>query len=257
MTTEGTEVKPKEVVSLETTPEVKTPTAEEQLKTLTTQLETLSLENEKLQKQYKGLQGTVNEKSEQIRKQANIDSRIDAMNERMELIAAAIASGRMTEEEMATQPKEVRNQFLDQLKTLKQNEDARKRQAELDAKQRDYSEKADAIYSEAETVLGDDIDALASVRQLLRQGDLDLAEKKIKKVKPMEDKKESEDDRVKRLVAEGIQAERQSKGLLKTDSVVPSGATKQEAQIRLAYQTNPTDPKAREDYLRWRREKHI
>ena len=253
VTEKGNETTTQEDVSTETTPKVETPTAEEQLKTLQAKVEELTKDRERLDSGYKGLQRTIGQKDAELKKQANIDSRIDTINERIELLATAYASGKATEEDMGNVPKEDRTKVLDQLKQMRQKEIAEKQQNEMGKKGLEYKEKVEAAG------LTEKDEAYWEIEGLVRNGQFQLADIKINKleaskvtkpeVKSGLEKKETDEEIFTRIAKQ--------KGLLKTDNVTPAGGTKQWKQIRDAYVANPNDMKVREEYLKARRERGL
>jgi len=104
---------------------------------------------------------------------------------------------------------------------LTKKKEARK-QAQLQA----YYSKADAIYKKAEETYGeDDVDSLYAIRTLIRAGDFDLAEKKIAKVKPKDEKKEAEPkvDSSPFVSDEAKRKWMEEHGLLESETGGPSG----------------------------------
>jgi len=102
---------------------------------------------------------------------------------------------------------------------------AKRKEAQKQAQLQAYYSKADAIYKKAEEAYGeDDVDSLHAIRTLIRAGDFDLAEKKIAKVKPKEEKKEAEPKDTSPFVSEEAKRKwMEEHGLLESETASPSG----------------------------------
>lgn len=233
MDNDGKEVLPEgEVKSQEATPEVQTPTAEEQLKTLGAKLQEIETARNQSEERYKGLQRTVNQKDEEIKKQANFDSRISAINERIELLATAIASGRTSEEEASALPEKDKTNILDNLKRIKANEEAKKQQDDFMHKVRSFQSRTEALG------LTEKDDKYVEIQELVETGRLRMADITLRKLetekekvvtdeKKPESKKETDEEIYLRMA--------KAKGLLKTDNTVPSGGGLTAEKVREDY----------------------
>lgn len=107
---------------------------------------------------------------------------------------------------------------------------AKRKEAQVKAKQEAYYRQADAVYKSAEEVFGDDVDTLHIIRTYIRAGDFDLAEKKIAKAsKPTEPKgKEvegTEDERFEKRLEEKKREWAEEHGLLTTETGGPSASS--------------------------------
>ena len=211
------------------TPEVEeAPTAEQQLETLQTQLKETATRAEKAERSEQGLRGSLQEKDTQLKRQAGSDSRFEALNERIEFLATAIALGK-SEEGMTGVSDETLQNVKSELKRMRESEEAKRKETQEQTQMEEFYQKGSTIYSEAEEVYGDDVDALHNIRNLIRAGDHDLAEKKVAKAKgkPTDtkgDKMESEEDLKQRWIEEGKRLAKEESGELKTDNNSPSGA---------------------------------
>ncbi len=223
------------------TPEVMTPTTEEQLKTLQTQLETLKSEKQKTEDSYKsekqktedsykGLQKTLNKTNEELRKQADLKSELAELRDAQRMQAALIAEYLNKPEEGLDE--DIKSRKPDLLKAFadKEKELEGKRQERLTEQRRqDYNRQADDIWTQAQGLkLPENDDGLLDIEDYLRSGNLKRAQAKIAKLQEGKkvatpEKKESEEDRINRLVEERLNKAMADKGLLKTDSAVPSG----------------------------------
>jgi len=106
---------------------------------------------------------------------------------------------------------------------------AKRKEAQRQAQLQAYYSKADAIYKKAEEAYGeDDVDSLHAIRTLIRAGDFDLAEKKIAKVKPKEEKKEAEPkvDSSPFVSEEAKRKWMEEHGLLESETPSPSGGSR-------------------------------
>jgi len=215
-------------VTLATEPdeETATPTTEEQLKTLESQLGVLKSENERLQGGYKGLQKTLSERDRDLKKQADLDSRINGLQDTIELLATAIATGRATEDVDVDQKQDV----IALLKRQRQEQETRRKQESEALTQQEYAQRADAVYAEAQELLkdSDDPEQLIEIRDFLIDGKIDRAQARINKFKGktpnMVGKRETEEQRIERLAQERLRKELEDRGLLEEISAIPSAA---------------------------------
>lgn len=176
----------------------------------------------------KGLERAVSEKAEQIQRleasrgdwQSEIQTLRQDMTQNMQLMAAMAYEGRPPEAAEDLSSTE-RGDALKKTQAFIAQEAAK---TEAKRKEQDYFRKADAIYAKAEKLYGDDIDALHNIRNLIRNRDLDLAEKKIAKAetKVVEPEvKESEEDK-RKAIDEAARKMLEDTGQLKTDTGGPS-----------------------------------
>jgi len=106
---------------------------------------------------------------------------------------------------------------------------AKRKEAQRQAQLQAYYSKADAIYKKAEEAYGEeDVDNLHAIRTLIRAGDFDLAEKKIAKAKPKEEKKEAETktDSSPFVSEEAKRKWMEEHGLLESETPGPSGGSR-------------------------------
>lgn len=238
------EQNPQEVVTTETTPAA-TPTAEEQLKALQSQLETVKADKQRLEDGYKGLQRTVNQKDIELKKQTELRSDINAMNERIELLATAIASG-ANADEVDGVPAEGKTKILDTLKAMRQADVAKKQQQDALAKGEEYRAKVETLGLTTKDKV------YFQIRNAVRSGDFDEADMLIgeaekEKTKVTEPVKKT--DEVAPTDA-AIEAYLRKKGLLKSETVVPSGGGQDQWQIRKDYASGKIDSVERAKRLR-------
>ncbi len=225
------------------TEEIKTPTPEETTKSLETELETLKAESQRLrellgdEKGFKSLQTRLNEKDRELKTlqdlNSRIDSKIEGIEDKIKVLAYAQTQGIKVPEENfdgLTQEKtqDIQKVFEKLDTDRKTRAEQVKKQAEADV----YTQKADAVYARAEKIYEEDIDALSQIRQLLRSGDVDLAERRINKSESKsksEPKIESKETEVKKVELSDEEKEKIAreymvkKGLLKSDTGLPSG----------------------------------
>lgn len=106
---------------------------------------------------------------------------------------------------------------------------AQRKQAQVQSAQAKFYQQADATYKTAEEVFGDDVDALHDIRNLIRAGDFDLAEKKVAQAKGKakgEGSKEPEDDKLAKFLEEEKRKWMEEHGLLKAETGGPSASGK-------------------------------
>lgn len=226
-----------------TTPQ--TPTAEEQLKTLQAQLAEKERILSEREESYKGLQRRINEKDTELKKQAELRTEIDAINERLELLATAIASGTQAEE-IEAQPEKGKPKITETLDQLRQRQAAKKQQQEALAKGEEYRSKVEALGLTAKDK------RYFAIRNAVRSGDFDEAdfliseveEEKAKVIQPKapEPKKETDEEIFLRIARQ--------KGLLKSEPVVPAGGGQDEWQVRKDYASGKIDAAERAKRLR-------
>ncbi len=231
------------------TPEVKTPTPEEQLKALQAQLDTTKAEKQKTEESYKGLQRTLNKSNEELRRQADLKAELADLREAQKLQAALMAEylGKPQEsldDDTKNRKPDLLKVYQDQVTNL-----------EVKRKQADYNRQADEIWSKAKSLgLPEDDDNILDIEDYLRAGNLKRAQAKITKLegakKPVEpEKKEAEDERINRLVQERINKMIEEKGLLKTDTAVPSGRAASNTDVIRRYSEGDSSI-SEADYLR-------
>ena len=213
------------------TEELKTPEPEEQqapdpteqLKTLQAQIQSLTEERERLDRGYKGLQKTLSEKDRETKKQANLDSRINGLQDTIELLATAIASGGNAEEIEPSQRQDV----LAELRKQRTTQEAKRKEEETKQTQQEYAQKADAIYERAKTAFANDDESLERVEDLLMNGRLDRAESRVVKAegKSNPNKGETEEQRAEKLAQEKFNKYLEERGLLEEYSGLPSAGS--------------------------------
>lgn len=229
------------------------PTAEEQLKSL--QAKQIEFESQLKAKDesYKGLQREINKKDAELKRASDLHSRLDNLEETQKIYAALMAEklGENPEGDETPRKQDLLKKFDEVAAKQKQA----RIEADARAKQEDYFRRADDVYKSAEEVYGDDVDALANVRSLIRSGDFDLAEKKITKAKAktqtppvaQTQKVETEEERINRLVEERITQKIKGNPLLKTDTATAMGRVGSREEIIARYGRGEA---TEDDYLR-------
>ena len=207
--------------------EIQTPTADEQLETLKSQVQALTSEKERLEGGYKGLQRTLEERNKESRKQADLENRITGLQDTIELLATAVSARGEIEQ---LEP-DARQDVLAQLRKQRSEQEAKRKTEESQIAQREYAQKADAIFNRAKAIFGNDGDDIERVEELLIGGRLDRAEARVLKGEQGKEKPlETEEQRVDKLANEKFQKLLKDKGLLEEHSGYPtaSGGTPQE-----------------------------
>ncbi len=247
MTQEGTE----EIVPKK---EESTPTIEEQLDALQAQLKAKDDKILSQESSYKGLQRTVQERTDELKRQADIGTRIAGIEETNKVLAAMIAEdGGRTDGSLEEMPTGRKTDLLKRFDELQANQTKQRAEAEQKAKQDEYNVQAQGIYDRA-MALGikeSDSDFWIISDALTKEGNLRKAEAKVsaleaKKVPEEEtSKEETEEEIARRYLAK--------KGLLKSEEGSGGGAGSSREQIIERYIANPDDRKNRADYEALRR----
>ena len=197
------------------------PTAAEQLAKLQTERDEVLARAEKAEKRSQGLEGSLHEKDKQLRALADAETRFKSINDRIEILATAIATGRSEDDVTPDTVKDV----TAKLSQMKAEEEARIKTAKQQQETESYNSQANAVYSKAEELYAEDVDKLFQVRQYLRSGDMDLAQKMVAKAeKKVEPKVESEEELKKKWIDEGKRLALEEKGGLNASTTQPSGS---------------------------------
>ena len=202
------------------------PTTEEQLKTLLSEIENLKAENTRLDGGYKGLQRTLSERDKELRKQADLDSRINGLQDTIEILATAVATGGSIEDVDPSQRKDV----LVELRKQREQQEAKRKVEQSQTEQQAYAQRADAVFSEATELLkdSDDPESLIEIKDFLMDGKIERAEARLGKLKGGKgstSKKESEEQRIERLTQERLNKVLEERGLLEDFTNTPSSGT--------------------------------
>ncbi|KKN57538.1 hypothetical protein LCGC14_0560840 [marine sediment metagenome] len=222
----------KETTEVEETKE-ETPTPEEQLKTAREEITRVTAELESKTKGLKTAHQTLTDKDQKLKEQAGSNARMDGIEERLEIVATLL-DRRLTTGEMEEGEKVNLKQEFAQLKErTKQEREAEKTKLA----QEENVRVADGLWTRAQ-VFGtyQDNDDVADIYDALVDGKSYKAERIIKRLegKPetKETPKESEDDRIERLVTEKYNAKLEEDGLLHTESAEPSGRSRTRDELR-------------------------
>ena len=235
MTQEGNEV--------ETTgeQEAQAPTPEEQLKALQTQVEILTLEKGESDKSYKGLQRVLTQKDNEFKKQGDIDSRINGLQDTLEILATAVATGKNAED---IDP-EQRQDVVALLKKQRAEQETKRKQDESQRSQQDYATQADTVYAEAQELLkdSDDPEQLIEIKDFLIDGKIDRAKARLGKIKGKapSQSKEPEEQRIERLAEEKSVAKLKERGLLEEFPSQPSARSSSWAETERKYAEGEID----------------
>lgn len=215
-------------VGNETAEVTQTPTQPvEDIGTLKQQLQQLSEELNQTKKGLSTAHQTLTQKDQELKRRGDLDNKILGIEDRIELLATAIASGRdpgEVDESSDSRPK--RQDILADLARKKNEQDAKR-------KQEDYNRQADSVYERAKVVFADDEDSLDRIDDYLRLGKLEQAERRVakaeqpKQVVKTESAKsvESEEQRIDRLVNERLNKVMKEKNLLIDETGGPSAVS--------------------------------
>ncbi len=198
-------------------------TPKETVEALQAKLQTMEQELNKRNEDVRGLNKTLQQRAEEIKKRADLEGRIEGLQDTVELLATAIAFKREPDSLETGE----RQDILADLKKRKTEQEAKAKQKELAETQQEYAQKADALYTRAKAIFADDDDAIERIEDLLGNGRLERAEARVMKAEKSKEtpKKsgETEEQRVERLAQEKFQKHLEEKGLLDTYSSAPSG----------------------------------
>jgi hypothetical protein len=226
----GKEAETRELTPKEENPKVETPTEAKELELLTAKMEELKNDRDRLEGGYKELQRKYNKNQEDLRKQGDLRSEIDEVKKLQKMLAAAVVESGTTQDVETATPQR-KQELLKQFEVMEKETERKKKEEKESLDRQEYKEKADLIYARAETVFKEDPDGLYQIRQYLRNGDLDIAEKKIskseKKETPVVEKKETDDQIFERIA--------RAKGLLKAEPALPSGKVRSFSDIETSW----------------------
>jgi len=209
--------------------EPKTPN---ELETIKAQLKAISDERDRLDRAYKGLQTTVNQKDTELKKASQIHSRLDELDEKLKLFIAAQAFGDGSEEE-SLEPVAKKKQLLDRYNQM-ETEQKTKRAKEVQEVQVAELQKVITGYQERVQTLGltEDDETYWEIYELVTQATpaglkrADIKLKKMedaKKVKTDEKPEETLEARTTKLAEDKFRKMLADKGMLDTDVGKPSG----------------------------------
>ena len=229
-------------------PEVKTPTVEEQLVALQGKLDTATKERDEYKTGLSTAHSKLTKADQEIKKQADLRAEIDDLKELQKMGFALMAEGKTPDE--GVEPE--RKQELSKLFDSKVSELDQKRQMrEYQGKIVSYQGRTEALgLTEDDPEYWDIQDAATSFKFQKAEALLKRIEKS-KEVKPTdtkEEKAESEEERINKLVDEKLRLKMEEKGMLVSEAGGPSGAKPNDEEIRKNYRENPDNPKVRTAY---------
>ena len=223
------------------------PTAEEQLATLRQEMGELKTRAERLDKENRSTQATLTQKDRLLKEKETTASRLDTIEDSMQILAGLIAKGENIDPEHADSYKK---EFA-ALKTKREQESLR-------ASHIEYNQRADAIYSRAKESIRDKKD-LKMVELLLLNGKPEDADEMVldaeKEIKPVDNKPTDAERKLEEALKKIERLEKIQSGELDTERGLPSGAAASEAEIRKNYREHPDNPKAFSEYLALKRSK--
>jgi len=224
------------------------PLTAEQVDELKSQLRTANEKIESQEKSYKGLQQTVNQKDTELKRQGDLRGEMEALRESQKLTAAILA------ESTSIDPNDIdtntRAKLMQKLETETQRIESDGRRRAAEAQQAERTTQATAIYERAKTAISDPI-ALKDIEISLVNGvtgnnplELEKAELLVAKAEGSkgEEVKETEEQKVERLVEERYNKKLEDSGLLKGEGTRQGGANETDEAIRAAYIANPDNP---------------
>ncbi len=243
MLLDGTEVTQGEEVSapVETTSPVETPTEMEQLKS---QLKALQDEKVRVEAEakrheegYKGLQTKYNRTYEENKKLADLHSEVNDLKKYIKILAAQQVE--LSKQDPDNLTPEMQKQALSRFDEMEKAAEQRRKDAEAKLKQEEQYKRFDEVWAEAQKFGNQETnDAVADIYDNLIEGKLYKAERILKKLQlsskgdasmPDNKQKAETDEEIFERIAK-------AKGLLKTDTAVPSGRSGsfEDAEARFA-----------------------
>lgn len=218
--TEATQVEEQQVQTQQQ--EAVTQQAQETVESLRSQLGQIQEQLKKREDDVRGLNRTLQQRAEEAKKQDNLRGEIAGIQDTIELLATAISAKGQLED---VEPSE-RQDIMAELRKRKEQQEAKRKELETQSAQQQYAQRADAVYSRAKSIYGDNDDAIERIEELLMNGRIDRAETRVAKAEQGKGdtaKVESEEQRIDRLVNERLQKKLQEEGLLESFTATPSG----------------------------------
>jgi len=173
-----------------------------------------------------GLNKSLQQRAAEAKAQTDIDTRIDGLQDTVELLATAIASGKASIDDVddATRP-----DIVAELKKQRTQQASERKAKQDQEKQEEYNHMANGIFNRAKMVFGNDPDAVEKVEDLLFNGRIDRAEERVARAESKgtkleensEGKRETEDEKIDRKAKE-LLADR---GLYTEFNTLPSAVT--------------------------------
>jgi penicillin-binding protein 1A len=210
------------------TEETKTVTPEKSVEELKAELQKAQEEMKKFQlateekdKGFKTLQRQLAEEQARVKRVSDIDAKLNAIDEKMKITIAAVATGA---EEDTERGKQIKKEFLSRY-------DEADAKAKQDLAMKQAEETANSFKSRVEALgLTQEDEDYWEIHDLVVEGKYPRAELKIKKLEASKNKpatdtnKESEEVRINRLAEEKARKLMEEKGLLDVDAASPSAA---------------------------------
>ena len=241
----------KQEETLQQEKQAETPTNEELIKQYEDKISQLTKQYEEKDKGLRTAHSTLTEKDREIKRLADFNSKIESIDQKIRILAAAQATGmRMDENTLDNMSPQAQQNLLSEFDKLDAQTKARDEQAKKLAEEQEYRSKADALWQEAQSLnLNEDI--LDRIEDSLMYGRLERAERLINRNRKEETKTETD---IEKIIQERVEQElkkrgieQEEKGLLDTDTAIPSGrnATQQDIIDRFASGDRSV---SREDY---------
>ncbi len=208
------------------TAEQQTPTQESEASQLKAEIERLKAQVDEKDKGFKSLQRELSEREKKLQSVSTQEEKLQALRDDFKTLAAWVASsaGKTPEEYEEAKTTNKDNLLAEFEKREKQRQEQQRIQ-ELKQKGDEFRQRVEALG------LTDKDEEYWDIHDLVIDGKLQRADVKLKKLEakkevPVEnktlEKKESEDERINRLVEERLQKAMEAKGLLTSDAGTPS-----------------------------------
>lgn len=210
-----------------------TTTPEVDIASLQTKLTKLETELEQTKKGLSTAHQTLTAKDRELKSQSDLRAEIQGIREDMELLAVGFAT---KGEEEPTDGVSRQNVLTELQKRRVAAEAKRKQETDAIARQ-EYNQRADVIYAQAKTLYGEgEEEKLEDIEDLLKSGNIVRAEQRIAraaKSKPAVTPKETDEERIERLVKERMEAK--YPGVYSSDIGTPSGSRVSVEEAEAAY----------------------
>ncbi len=227
----GEKVAPEAEKTVEQTP---TPVVED-LASLQAKLTNLETELKQTKQSLSTAHQTLTRKDTELKSQSDLRAEIQGIREDMELLAIGFA----TKGEEEPTDGVSRQNVLTELQKRRANADTKRKQDTDAIARQEYNQKADTVYAQAKTLYGEgEEEKLEDIEDLLKSGNIVRAEQRIaraikSKTPKVETPKESEEERIERLVKERMEAK--YPGVYASDIGGPSGSRSNFAEIERQY----------------------
>lgn len=214
----------------------------EQVKELQTQLQTATDKIESQEKSYKGLQQTVNQKDQELKRQGDLRGDFESLRDTQKVLAAIVAESASTDPNEVTPEK--RGELLKRYEAESQRIETESRKRVADAQQADRTSQATAIFDRAGQVIKDPLElkkveaglvAYAMDNKVLEKEMAELVVAKFENTEPEQKDEKKEEE----LFEEKYKKYLKDNNLLQGEGTKTVGSNETDDAIRDAYIKDP------------------